>query len=82
MTTAAGSYITIVFSVGVMGVNRDLTVIVLSGVHRVFSDSAEVTVLQLVSTDMLLSGEEGAVGPGFPGRLLRYPKRSVGLSIV
>ena len=62
-------------SVGVMGVDRDLTVIVLSGVHQVLSDSAEVTVLQLVSTDMLLSGVEGAVWPVFPGRLLGYPRR-------
>ena len=56
VTTTAGSYLTIVILIiRVIGVDKDLTVIVLSGVHRVFFGSAEVTVLQFVSTDMVLS---------------------------
>ena len=80
VTSAAESYLTIVFSVvEVMGVDRDLTVILLSGVHQVFSESAEGTVLQLLSIDTVLSRVEGAMWPGFSGKLLGYPRKSVAM---
>ena len=82
MTTAEGSYLTIVFSgVGVMGVD-DLTVIVSFGVPWVLPDGFDVTVLQFVSNDVALSGMHGAVWPVFAGRVLGYPSRSVGMWIV
>ena len=56
--------------------------IVLDRVYWLVSQSVDVTVLQLVSTDVALTGVVGAVWLVFTGRLLGYPRRSGGMWIV
>ena len=55
------------------GVSETLIVSVLSGVHLVFSESPEVTVLQLVLADVVLSGLLVVEMPGFSNDCLGTP---------
>ena len=66
----------------IIGLDKDLTVIVSAGIHWVYPDDVNVTVLQFLFSDVTLSRVDCAVWPIFTGRVLWDSKRYVGMWIL